>query len=149
MSEQKLHSAIIAVTQDVKSIDKEMTIGSGNNSYKGVADKDVKQHIGQSMARNGLTCLCINLVPTIRVDRWTEEDPWYKATPKAMGYGHGVDPQDKSVGKATTYALKNALLYTFLVPTGAIEDTDNTHSDDQPPAIKLPPLINDKKFNNY
>ena len=52
-----------------------------------------------------------------------------------MGYGHGVDSQDKSAGKATTYALKYALLNTFLVPTGDIDDTDNTHSDtyDQPP----------------
>jgi len=45
------------------------------------------------------------------------------------GYGHGVDPQDKGAGKATTYALKYALLYTFLVPTGSIDDADKTHSD--------------------
>ena len=48
------------------------------------------------------------------------------------GYGHGIDPQDKAAGKAQTYALKNALLYTFLTPVGAIEDTDTTHSDTIP-----------------
>ena len=48
------------------------------------------------------------------------------------GYGHGIDPQDKAAGKAQTYALKNALLYTFLTPVGAIEDTDSTHSDTIP-----------------
>ena len=47
-----------------------------------------------------------------------------------MGYGHGVDSQDKSAGKATTYALKYALLYAFLVPTGKIDDADNTHSEE-------------------
>ena len=26
------------------------------------------------------------------------------------GYGHGIDSQDKGAGKATTYAMKNALL---------------------------------------
>lgn len=153
--------------QDVKNIDKAMTIGSGSNSYKGVSDKDVKQKIGQSMANNGLTCLCIDMKPTMRIDRWEEVDQWSKSTPKAMktkqsiftevlatykithaetdesidimGYGHGVDPQDKSAGKATTYALKNALLYTFLVPTGAIDDTDATHSNDTPtPPTKKP-----------
>jgi hypothetical protein len=45
------------------------------------------------------------------------------------GYGHGVDSQDKAAGKATTYALKYALLYTFLVPTGKIDDADNENSD--------------------
>ena len=53
------------------------------------------------------------------------------------GYGHGVDPQDKGAGKATTYALKNALLYTFLTPVGKIDDTDTTHSNDiAPPPSK-------------
>jgi hypothetical protein len=46
------------------------------------------------------------------------------------GYGHGVDPQDKGAGKATTYALKNCLLYTFLTPVGKIDDTETTHSND-------------------
>ena len=36
---------------------------------------------------------------------------------------------DKSAGKATTYALKYALLYLFMVPTGKIDDADKT----QPP----------------
>ena len=42
------------------------------------------------------------------------------------GYGQGVDPQDKSAGKATTYALKYALLYLFMIPTGKIDDADKT-----------------------
>ena len=44
-------------------------------------------------------------------------------------YGHGVDSQDKAAGKATTYALKNCLLYTFLTPVGKIDDSETTHSD--------------------
>ena len=180
MKISKLHLAIIEVTKDVKNIDKDMTIGKGANAYAGVADKDVKQRIGQSMAKNGLTCLCIDIQPTIRVDRWTEEDPWSKSTPKAqkqkqsvfteilakykithaetneseiiMGYGHGVDPQDKSAGKATTYALKNALLYSFLVPTGSIDDTDATHSSDTATPKQEPkalPPISDEGFDKY
>jgi len=43
-----------------------------------------------------------------------------------------VDSQDKGAGKATTYALKYALLYTFLIPTGKIDDADNSHSDETP-----------------
>ena len=169
MTEKKLHKAIIEVTKEVKSIDKEMTIGSGQNSYKGVADKDVKHKIGQSMARHGLTCLMVGIEPTVTIERW--EDPKYKNMKQSvftevlatfrithaetdesidiMGYGHGVDPQDKSAGKATTYALKNALLYTFLVPTGTIDDAELQHSNDVELPPKALPLCSDDKFNNY
>jgi hypothetical protein len=151
-----LHSAIINVMNEVKSIDKAMTIGNGRHAYSGVADKDVKLIIGQSMAKNGLTCFPVDIQPTVTINEWEQE---YQGTMNRKqsiftevvckyqithaesdesiiiaGYGHGVDPQDKSAGKATTYALKNALLYMFLVPTGAIDDTDKTHSND----IKTP-----------
>jgi hypothetical protein len=64
-----------------------------------------------------------------------------------VGYGHGIDTQDKSAGKATTYALKNALLYSFLVPTGAIDDTDKTHSNDiEAPQINSKIPLNDNQF---
>lgn len=158
-----LHQAMIAVMQEVKNIDKSLTVGSGYNSYSGVADKDVKQAIGQAMANNGLTCVTIDIKPTVRIDRWEEETNYngnkqmkqkqsvfteilatYKITHAEtkesidiMGYGHGQDSMDKSAGKATTYALKNALLYSYLVPTGAIDDTDKTHSKEiATPTIK-------------
>lgn len=166
-----LHSAIVNVMKAVKNIDKAMTVGTGNSSYKGVADKDVKYIIGSAMAENNLTCLPIDIDQKIQIDRWTEETNY---GPKAkqsvftevkarfllthsltnesieiVGYGHGIDSQDKSAGKATTYALKNALLYSFLVPTGHIDDTDKTHSDNievpnssQPKALTL----NEKQF---
>lgn len=172
-----LHSAIINVMNEVKSIDKAMTIGTGRHSYSGVADKDVKLIIGQSMAKNGLTCFPVDIQPTVTINEWEQE---YQGTMNRKqsiftevickyqithaesdesiviaGYGHGVDPQDKSAGKATTYALKNALLYTFLVPTGAIDDTDKTHSKDiQTPQtpIKTPAKIleyvNSDQFKN-
>ena len=42
MSKVKLTAAVIQVMKTVKNIEKNMTIGVGNNSYKGVSDKDVK-----------------------------------------------------------------------------------------------------------
>lgn len=147
---KNLAKAIIAVMQEVKGIEKSMTIGSGNNSYKGVPDQEVKKVIGDSMAKHGLCMLPIDVQATERVDRWevdyngqkqTKQSVFTTATTKYLllhdsgesqvisGYGHGVDSQDKGAGKATTYALKYALLYTFLVPTGKIDDADATHSD--------------------
>src|SRR5690606_41040859 len=121
--------AILAVMQEVKNIDKAMTVGSGSNSYKGVADKDVKNIVGGAMAKHGLVALPISVEPTTKVDRWEQDETWNGQTTRKVkqsvftevktryllmhesgesieieGYGHGVDSQDKSAGKATTYA---------------------------------------------
>lgn len=150
---KNLATAIISVMKAVKGIDKSMTVGTGNSSYKGVPDKEVKEIIGKAMQDAGLCLLPIGVDATTKVDRWEEV---YNGTPKQKqsiltevktkylllhesgesqvieGYGQGIDSQDKGAGKATTYALKYALLYSFLVPTGKIEDTDREHSDQYP-----------------
>lgn len=173
----ELAKAIIAVMKAVKGVEKSMTVGSGSNSYKGVADKDVKQAIGEAMAENGLCMMPIDYESKFQIDRW-EETTQYGVKMKQniftevnakylllhisgesqiiSGLGHGVDSQDKSAGKATTYSMKNALLYTFLVPTGKIDDADNTHSE----AIDTPqkpstatandlPWLNEKDTDNW
>jgi hypothetical protein len=168
-----IYAAMVNVMHEVKNIDKSLTVGDGKASYKGVADKDVKQVIGQSMAKNGLVCFPISIEPTVKIERWNETQTYngqqyekvkqsvftevlakfkivYAPTMESIeivGYGHGIDTQDKSAGKATTYALKNALLYSFLVPTGAIDDTDKTHSNDiEAPQISSKVPLNDNQF---
>ena len=158
---KNLAKAVIEVMKAVKGIDKTMTIGTGQNSYKGVPDQEVKKIIGDAMAKNGLCILPTKVTPTTKIDRWEGLD--YNGKPKMMqsiftevvseylllhesgesmtlsGYGHGIDSQDKGAGKATTYALKYALLYSFLVPTGKIDDADATHSDSIPTPQKKEP----------
>lgn len=136
----------------VDNVEKGMTVGKGQNSYKGLSDKDVKQTFKSALSDNGLCIVPINVVPETTVSRWDALDYNGKPTQKQSvftevvatylllhesgesieiaGLGHGVDPQDKGAGKATTYALKNALMYTFLTPSGKIDDADNTHSND-------------------
>ena len=160
-----LAKAIIAVMQEVKGIEKSMTIGTGSNAYKGVPDQEVKKIIGEAMAKNGLCILPISVKPNVRIDRWDALDYNGKPTQKQSvftdvtteylllhtsgesqvlsGYGHGIDSQDKGAGKASTYALKYVLLYTFLVPTGKIDDADNTHSDSIETPIKKQPTVDE------
>lgn len=150
---ENLAKAIIAVMKDVKGIDKTLTVGEGKMSYKGVPDQEVKKVIGDSMTRNGLCIIPIDVEARTEVSRWEEPDSYNKGFTKQKqsvftevktkyllmhesgeskeiaGYGHGVDSQDKGAGKSTTYALKYALLYLFMVPTGKIDDADTTHSD--------------------
>jgi hypothetical protein len=158
---KQLAKAVLAVMDEVKNIEKSMTVGSGNMAYKGVSDKDVKLKVGTAMQKHGLCLLPIGVEDEMRIDRWEEVNGAYTKQKQSVfvsvktryvllhesgesmeiaGYGHGTDPQDKAAGKATTYALKYALLYTFLVPTGDIDDADKTHSDQHatPPPATAP-----------
>lgn len=153
-----LAEAVIKVMKEVKGIEKSMTVGSGNYTYKGMSDKDVKIVFNEAMAKHGLCLLPTYVDAKVDIHRWDEEDPYSKSIPKATkqkqsvftevntkyllihtsgeslelaGYGHGQDSMDKSSGKAQTYALKGLLLYAFMTPTGHIDDTDNTHSEEQ------------------
>jgi hypothetical protein len=163
MNETKqITKAILKVMEAVKGIDKSMTVGNGMNSYKGVPDQEVKKIIGEAMKSNGLCMIPTSVKPTTKIERWeengrikqsifTEVETSYLLLHESgesleiSGYGHGTDTQDKGAGKATTYALKYALLYTFLVPTIKIDDTDATHSDELP----TPKTDNRKWLNKW
>jgi hypothetical protein len=148
---KNLTKAVIAVMKAVKGIEKNSSIGYGRNAYKGVSDKDVKEVYSKAMAANGLCILPIDIEENTTVERWKEGDKTKQSvfcrvktkyllchtsgeTQEISGIGHGVDSQDKAAGKATTYAMKYALLYTFMTPTGDIDDADETHSEE----IKTP-----------
>jgi hypothetical protein len=164
---KNLIKAVNAVMSEVSNIEKNLNVGAGKASYKGVADKDVKYLLSKSMQKHGLAMFPIKIDPKLSIERWQEETNYgpkqkqqvfsevlvtYKLIHESgeaielQGYGHGVDSQDKSAGKATTYAMKYALLYTFMIATGEIDDADATHSDatQQAPA-KLPTLTQNSK----
>ncbi len=168
---KNLAKAIIQVMKEVKGMEKNSNVGSGRNSYNGTKDQDVKEVFNDALAKNGLCILPIDIKEETRVDRWEQEyngqkqqkqSVFTKVTTKYMllhesgesielaGYGHGVDPQDKGAGKATTYALKNCLLYTFLTPVGKIDDTETTHSENIPtpqPVKKSKPNLTKEVFD--
>lgn len=148
---KEISLAIIEVMKSVKGMEKNSNVGSGYNSYNGTKDQDVKEVFNTALADNGLCIVPTDIQEETKVDRWQQEyngkmqqkqSVFTKVKVKylllhtsgesieLMGYGHGVDPQDKGAGKATTYALKNCLLYTFLTPVGKIDDTDTTHSQE-------------------
>jgi hypothetical protein len=152
---KEIAKAIVKVMQEVKGMEKNSKVGSGNSAYDGTKYKDVAEVFNKALEENGLSILPIDIEEETRIDRWEEEQTWSGKTSikqkqsvftkvktkylllhtsgesiELAGYGHGVDPQDKGAGKATTYALKNCLLYTFLTPVGKIDDTDTTHSND-------------------
>jgi len=148
---EELIKAVNSVMNEAKSVSKNSNVGFGKSSYKGVKDLDVKQTLQPLMAKHGLAMFQTSLDVKTSTETWEESYNGQSKRKKQVfteviakyrlmhssgqymdleGVGHGVDTQDKSVGKAQTYALKMILLYTFLVPTGEIDDTDTTHSND-------------------
>jgi len=157
---KNIAKAIISVMKDVKGMEKNSRVGKGRSAYDGTKDQDVKEVFNEALAKQGLCMMPIEYYnEEIRLDRWEEPDPYNKGAMKTRtsilttitakylllhesgesqiiaGYGHGIDPADKGAGKATTYAMKGALIYTFMTPVGKIDDTDRTHSNN----IKHPP----------
>ncbi len=166
MENKNIVTAILGVMKDVQSMQKSMTVWTGNSSYKWVSDADVKEKIRESMIKNALIILPVSINSKKQIDRWEVEETWNGETTiktkqsvftevvtkyllmhsswetqEIAWYGQWVDTQDKGAWKATTYALKNTLLNMFLIPTGKTDDTDNTHSDDLP--------VPQKKYFNY
>ena len=81
-------------------------IGSGSNTYKGIADEDVKIKIGEAMQRNGLCILPIEIHTNTTFNGnnnkyFTEVNTKYMLLHESgehielAGLGHGVDTQDK------------------------------------------------------
>ena len=162
---KNISKAIIKVMSEVKGMEKNSNVGSGRNSYNGTKDQDVKEVFNEALERNGLCILPTAIEEETELSRWEEETDFglkqkqsvfTKVKTKYLllhesgesielaGYGHGVDAQDKGAGKATTYALKNCLLYTFLTPVGKIDDTETTHSEDIPAPVRKPKLNNEQ-----
>lgn len=166
----EIAKAIIKVMQAVKGMEKNSRVGGNTASaYNGTKDQDVKEVFNEELAKQGLCIMPINIEEETQVDRWEVEYNGQKQSKQSvftkvkvkylllhssgesielMGYGHGVDAQDKGAGKATTYALKNCLLYTFLTPVGKIDDTETTHSDNIATPVKTQPKPAAKKYLN-
>ena len=127
---KNLTKAVIAVMKAVKGMEKNSKVGTGKSSYNGTKDQDVKEVFNEALAKNGLIMLPIDIEEHTEIERWQEstqygdkmkQSVFTKVKTKYLlahesgeqielvGYGHGVDTQDKSAGKATTYALKNCL----------------------------------------
>lgn len=150
---KQLTKAVIAVMKEVRGMEKNSRVGQGGHAYNGTKDQDVKEVFNEALSKHGLIMFPKDIDEHTQVDRWEEKTNYGIKQKQSVftkvkvhytlmhesgeevtvcGYGHGVDPQDKAAGKATTYAMKNALLYTFLTPVGKIDDTETTHSKDIP-----------------
>lgn len=151
MSELNLYQRIQAVSNDIKNIEKNMTVGKGSYAYKAVQDIDVVLEVKEAEAKHGLVSLPVKqelvkseIVKTQKTDggESTNYVDIVKMTLRIINldkpeefidiesFGRGLDPGDKGFGKASTYARKYALLNAYKIATG--EDPEKDKSKEQP-----------------
>lgn len=153
MTEAKnLYQKIQAVSNEIKNIEKNMTVGKGTNAYKAVQDIDVVLEVKETETKVGIVSIPIKqeLVKSeiVKVQKDNGYEALYyvdivKLTLRIINlekpdefidiesYGRGLDPADKGFGKASTYARKYALLNAYKIATG--EDPDKDKSKEQKP----------------
>ena len=148
MNELNLYQKIQAVSNEIKNIEKNMTVGKGNYAYKAVQDIDVTLEVKEAETKFGLVSIPVKqeLVKSDIIKIVKEgggESIQYmdivKMTLRIINlektdvesFGRGLDPGDKGFGKASTYARKYALLNAYKIATG--EDPDENKSKEQIP----------------
>jgi len=147
-----LYEKMFNVMNESEAVEKTMTVGSGNNSYKAVSEAAMLNLVKPLFKKYKLIIFPIDGDINEIVDVYNKTDTYKGTTVEnqraitqlkvkfrimdteskefqdVIGFGNGADSQDKGAGKAFTYSLKNALSKTFMLFSG--EDTDNEHSDD-------------------
>lgn len=148
-----LWEKIANISAEIENIQKDDSVGTGSNSYKAISIEKVVKTVGEKMNKYGVVIYPISQTYTRtdekvkgidyktkaevdKINRISDVDVTYQVVNIhnpveqiiTVASGCGVDPQDKGIGKAQTYAYKNMLLKLFAIPTG--DDTDKVHSDD-------------------
>lgn len=148
-----LFEKIQFVSNEVKNIEKNMTVGKGNYAYKAVSDLDVvlavkeaetkykiisipikqeivKSEIVKTQKGDGESINYVDIIKmTVRIIDLEKPSDFIEIE----SFGRGLDTSDKGFGKASTYARKYALLNAYKIATG--EDPDK-EKDKPQTAIK-------------
>lgn len=137
-----------AVTKEISTVAKNLSVDAGKSSYKAVGEADVLAAVKPIEAKHGVYSypyqreivesgemvsttkygerkqLFLRVKTVYRFVNVDEPNEYIDITT----YGDGVDTQDKAPGKAMTYGDKYALLKAYKIQTG--DDPDQNASDD-------------------
>lgn len=147
-----IYEKLSNITNEIKSVAKNLEVGVGNSKYKAVGEADVLKAVKELEYKyrvysypserriidheiletvkeyNNQTTRGNQLYMRLEVEYVFVNIDKPEETIKIITYGDGVDTQDKGPGKAMTYADKYALLKAYKIVTG--EDPDQNPSPD-------------------
>jgi hypothetical protein len=141
-----IYEKIQAVANEVRNIEKDLTVGSGSYAYKAVGDQAVTLAVKDAEKKYKLVSIPVSVdiinsevIKTLdgnrekltyhdlikmTVEFVDLEKPESKVTVTSIG--RGVDSGDKGPGKAMTYARKYALLNAYKIATGEDPDAEKS-----------------------
>lgn len=146
-----------AITVELQTVAKNLTVGTGNNQYKAVSERDILDAVKPIEAKHGVYSYPIsrevlesnlleneksytdskgNTTVTKSTTFMTRIKTVYRFVNtekpdeyiETITFAEGIDPQDKGSGKAMTYADKYALMKGYKISTG--DDPDQTASEE-------------------
>ena len=148
---RNIYQRMLDATGDIHRVAKNLDVGEGRNSYKAVGEADVLAAVRKVEREHGIysypysreiveACVMtkervyngttqktesqfMRIKTVYRFVNVDKPDEYIEIT----AYGDGVDPQDKSPGKAQTYSDKYAMLKAYKIMTG--DDPDQTMSE--------------------
>ena len=148
---------MLAITTELQTVAKNLTVGTGNNQYKAVSERDIIDAVKPLEDKYRVysypfdrEVLESNLLETEKsyTDYKTKDITVTKSTTfmtriktiyrfvnvekpeeyiDTITFAEGIDPQDKGSGKAMTYADKYALMKAYKISTG--DDPDQNPSE--------------------
>lgn len=148
MAEMNIFQRMSAITQEISTVAKNLSVDAGKSSYKAVGEADVLAAVKPIEAKHGVYSypykrvivdsgemvsqtkygerkqLFMRVATVYRFVNMDKPEEYIDITT----YGDGVDTQDKAPGKAMTYGDKYALLKAYKIQTG--DDPDQTASAD-------------------
>ena len=153
MSDKNIFQRISAITAELGTIAKDMTVGEGEKAYSATSEATVlaavkpleekygvfsyaasrsleQQIVEKTYVWNGeprtLRLVLATVTETYRFVNVDKPDDFMET----VSFGSGLDSGDKAPGKAMTYADKYALMKTYKISTGAANDPDSVPSPD-------------------
>lgn len=152
-----IYEKMAAITAELQTVAKNLTVGYGNSKYKAVSERDILDAVKPLEAKHGVysypasrTVLESNLLENETASTDAKGNTTVKKTTTFMTriatvyrfvnvekpdeyiettvFSEGIDSQDKGSGKAMTYGDKYALMKAYKISTG--DDPDQTASED-------------------
>lgn len=143
-----IYEKLSTITNELGTVVKNLEVGFGGNKYKAVSEADVLKAVkpleekykvySYPVGRRVIESGTIETIKNgeVKKNLYERIETTYRFVniekPEEyidiISYGDGIDSQDKSVGKAMTYADKYALLKAYKIQTG--EDPDQEASQE-------------------
>lgn len=147
-----IYMKLSAITNELQTIGKNLEVGTGNNKYKAVSERDILDAVKPIEEKYGIYSFpCIR---EVLESNMLENESVYNGTVNkkttfmtrimtvyrfvntdnptefidTTTFSEGIDAQDKGSGKAMTYGDKYALMKMYKISTG--DDPDATASED-------------------